>query len=81
MEGQSHKMENLTRRPKLARDKPEFEKKTIRLFVGDADAMNRFYPEAGYNRAIRTLVRQHLRSLEERLSRRLSSESLGEDEK
>lgn len=64
-------------------DAPTFEKKTIRLFKGDAEAMNRFYPQAGYNRAIRTLVHQHLRALEEKLSRRLSDSALnmaGEDE-
>ena len=61
-----------------SKDKPKFVKKTIRLIEGDTEKMNLFYPEAGYNRAIRALVHQHIRALEEKLSRRISSEALSE---
>lgn len=54
----------------------ELEKVTIRLNVGDAERLRSYYPRLGYNEAIRRLVSHHLRQLDERAQRRLSSQDL-----
>lgn len=48
----------------------ELEKVTVRLFDGDREALQNYYPSLGYNKAIRTLVRKHLRALDEKVSHR-----------
>ena len=44
-------------------------KETIRFFEGDTDTLQEFYPQIGFNRAIRELVSQHCKALRERQSR------------
>jgi hypothetical protein len=41
------------------------EKVTIRIFKGDLEAINRYYPTTGHNVVIRKLIRKHLRKMEE----------------
>jgi len=50
----------------MPRDNEDLEKKTIRLHRGDADILQQFYPRLGYNKAIRVLVRNHIKTLQER---------------
>ena len=45
-------------------------KKTIRLYSGDAERLEEYYPKSGYNRVIRTLVRRHLRTLDANVAQR-----------
>lgn len=51
-------------------EEEELEKVTIRLFNGDKDDIMAFYPKLGYNKAIRILVRKHVRALKELESQR-----------
>lgn len=46
------------------------EKVTIRIFKGDLEAINRYYPTTGHNVVIRKLIRKHLRKMEELDSQR-----------
>lgn len=48
-------------------------KKTIRLYAGDTEELDGFYPTLGYNAVIRELVRRHLKRLRERTNRRLAT--------
>lgn len=43
------------------RDPRPLEKVAVRLFMGDKDELQRLYPKAGYNMAIREIVHQHVR--------------------
>jgi len=45
-------------------------KVTIRLYDGDKEELDEFYPSLGHNRVIRDLVRKHIRLLRERISHR-----------
>ena len=54
----------------------ELEKVTLRLNHGDSERLRTYYPNLGYNEAIRRLVDHHLRQLDERAQRRLSSSDL-----
>lgn len=45
------------------KNKGELEVKTIRLFKGDVDIINSFYPNAGYNVVIRMLVHNLVKKL------------------
>lgn len=38
----------------------------IRIFDTDLERLKKYYPEVGYNVAIRTLVTQHLNKLDQR---------------
>lgn len=51
----------------------------IRLFESDIEALREFYPNAGYNVAIRQLVRKHVRALQDRLARGGASPDLNLD--
>jgi hypothetical protein len=51
--------------------KIEQEKITIRLFRGDKDKLSNLFPEVGYNKAIRFLVRNFIKSIEEKAQSRL----------
>ena len=42
---------------------------TIRLFAGDRERLQRFYPTMNYNNAIRQIVHRHLNSAEETYNR------------
>jgi hypothetical protein len=57
----------------MARKPEDLEKVTIRLRRGDADKLKQFYPKLGYNEAIRRIVGYHVKQLEERFNRQLSS--------
>lgn len=48
----------------------------IRLYRGDSARLNEYYPQAGYNRVIRQLVRQHLNKLDARFEQRISAKQL-----
>ena len=52
----------------MPRTDEKLEKATIRLFAGDAKRLADYYPNVGYNVAIRKIVRNHLRALDERAS-------------
>ncbi len=43
----------------MPRPKEDLEKITIRLHRGDTKVLEQFYPNVGYNAAIRKLVRKH----------------------
>ena len=43
-------------------------KVSLRLFTGDREKLLEFYPNLGYNAAIRQLVRRHIRALEARMA-------------
>lgn len=43
----------------------------IRFFKGDLERLQQFYPNIGYNHVVRTLVRKHLKALEERLAEKI----------
>lgn len=45
-------------------------KKTIRLFSGDTERLDEYYPKVGHNRAIRALVRRHLTALDAKVNQR-----------
>ena len=47
------------------------EKVTIRLFVGDKDRVQAYYPTAGHNEVIRKLVRKHLKMLDAEAEKRI----------
>lgn len=42
---------------------------TIRIYDGDRERLERFYPTLKYNRAIREIIKKHLDGLEETLNR------------
>lgn len=44
----------------------DLEKVTVRLHAGDKDALTKYYPMAGYNKAIRALIHQHVKALRAR---------------
>lgn len=52
---------------------------TIRLSRGDKDKLTDFYPRIGYNKAVRLLVRKHVKMLEERLNEATPNISIKED--
>lgn len=52
------------------KNKGELERKGIRLFKGDAELINEYYPTAGYNVVIRKLVHNFCRRLEENTNRK-----------
>lgn len=52
-------------------DKERLEKVTLRLREGDTEELNKFYPNTGYNKAIRILVARHLRALKEKANQQL----------
>ena len=59
------------------REKGDFELiASIRLYKGDRAKLEEYYPQAGYNKAIRRLVRNHLARLDAKLEQRLSAKGL-----
>ncbi len=42
-------------------------KVSLRLYAGDKEKLQSFYPRLGYNAAIRELVRRHTRALDAKL--------------
>jgi len=42
-------------------------KVSLRLYAGDKERLQAFYPRLGYNAAVRELVRRHVKALEARL--------------
>lgn len=47
----------------------EYRKVTIRLFEGDRERLEQYFPHIGYNAAIRQLVSKALRLLDEKTTR------------
>lgn len=47
----------------------ETEKVTLRLFRGDKDKISQMFPEIGYNKAIRHIVHNFIRGIEERVNK------------
>lgn len=64
----------------MARIGSDKTKVTVRLYDGDAERLQRFYPTTAYSEVIRELVRQHLTRLEDRLSAKLSKFNLPDPE-
>lgn len=65
------------------REKGEFEKIAgTRLYKGDKDRIQSYYPKVGYNRVIRLIVNQHLNKLDAKLEQRLAAKEINfkEDE-
>lgn len=58
----------------MSRKPEDLEKVTIRLRRGDAEKLKQFYPSLGYNEAIRRIVGHHVKTLEEKLNRRISTQ-------
>lgn len=52
------------------RNKGKLEKKSIRLFKGDAEFLDEFYPRAGHTIIIRILVRNFCKKLQENFNRK-----------
>ncbi len=42
-------------------------KVSLRLYAGDKERLQTFYPRLGYNAAVRELVRRHIKALEAKL--------------
>ncbi len=63
----------------MPRPKEDLEKVTIRLHRGDTKVLEQFYPNVGYNAAIRKLVRKHCRALQEQSSQAESEINLDLD--
>ena len=57
----------------------ELEMVTVRLHAGDRAFLQQHYPVIGYNKAIRTLVRKHIRQLQEMESRNELTEDFTAD--
>lgn len=53
-------------------DRP-LENVALRLYAGDKEVLKRFYPEIGYNAAIREIVTKHVAKLKELESRKGTS--------
>lgn len=59
------------------KEKGEFEKLPgVRLYLGDRDRLEAYYPKAGYNRVIRRLVRQHLDRMDAKFEQRAAAKEL-----
>ena len=56
--------------------KSNLEKRTIRLYAGDAEKLAKFFPQVGYNLAIRTMVRNTIKKLEEEFQQKLEASGL-----
>jgi len=52
----------------MSNESKPLEKITLRVFKGDIDRMSKYYPKVGYNRAIRTLISEHLKVLDEKVN-------------
>lgn len=59
-----------------AKSEEDLEKVTVRLFKEDIATLKDFYKNAGYTKAIRTLVRKHVKALRENVNARISKEVL-----
>lgn len=46
-------------------------KVTIALYAEDIDRLRTMYPKIGYSRAIRLLVRRHIRTTDERINQKI----------
>lgn len=52
------------------RKKGELEKKSLRLFKGDSEILDEFYPRAGHSIIIRTIVHNFVKKLQESANRK-----------
>lgn len=50
----------------MPRTPQNLQKVSIRLFRGDKDRLDAYFPQLGYNAAIRLIVRKALRALDEK---------------
>ncbi len=48
----------------------------MRLFSGDTERLQAYYPKLGYNRVIRTLVAEHLKRLDAKFHESGASEHI-----
>jgi len=51
-------------------------KVSLRLFSGDTERLQAYYPKLGYNRVIRTLVAEHLKRLDAKFHETGASEHI-----
>jgi hypothetical protein len=52
--------------------KEDLEVVTLRLYQGDKDRLDEYYPQLGYNKIVRLIVRNHLQRLDKKVERALS---------
>lgn len=59
------------------KEQGDFEKLPgVRLYSGDRARLESYYPQAGYNKVIRQLVRNHLSKLDAKFEQRVAAKSL-----
>lgn len=59
---------------------PDMRMVTIRLFSSDVEELKKFYPDAGYNKIIRLLVRRHVNQLRQRSAEYIRQQELQADD-
>ncbi len=52
---------------------------TIRIFEGDKEELDEFYPLIGHNRAMREVIHKHIKLLKEKQSQRSTVDESGID--
>ena len=50
----------------MPRQNKDLEKVTVRIHRGDREILKQFYPSMGYNEAMRILIHNHCKALQER---------------
>jgi len=63
----------------MRREAEDTKKVTIRVYTSDIEWLKEAYPHVGYNAAIRTIVRNHRRNVEERVAKKLSQAEMEND--
>jgi hypothetical protein len=63
----------------MPREKENLEKVTVRLYIGDKEELNSFYPQLGYNKVVRKLITDHLKKLRERVNQKRSETNDDDD--
>lgn len=56
------------------RSQRPIKKHTLRLYDGNTELLDQFYPDIGHNAVIRALVDKFCRGLQEKLNKKLSTE-------
>lgn len=52
----------------------------LRLFKGDREKLESYYPKAGLNKIVRMIVRQHLTKLDAKFEQRIAARGLSMNE-
>lgn len=61
----------------MTKEKGDFETlPPIRLYAGDKERLLAYYPKAGYNKAIRRIVHEHLAKLDAKFEQRAGARGL-----